>query len=80
MIAAVQVSHAMWFPSLLLRNLVLARGQFLNATGEMTQLVNCLISAVLDEISTNHSLGRASELAFDFLFALFPLILGDAFY
>src|ERR1700693_1714275 len=30
---------------------------------------------VFDEIGANNSLGRASELAFDFLFALFPLIL-----
>lgn len=34
-----------------------------------------LVRNVFDEIGTNHSLGRASELAFDFLFALFPLIL-----
>ena len=30
---------------------------------------------VFDDISANNFLGRASELAFDFLFALFPLIL-----
>ena len=30
---------------------------------------------VLRDISTNNSFGRASELAFDFLFALFPLLL-----
>ena len=30
---------------------------------------------VFREISANNSLGRASELAFDFLFALFPLVL-----
>ncbi len=34
-----------------------------------------LVRNVFDEISANHFLGRASELAFDFLFALFPLIL-----
>jgi membrane protein len=34
-----------------------------------------LVRSVFDEISANNSLGRASELAFDFLFALFPLIL-----
>ena len=34
-----------------------------------------LVSNVIEEIGRNHSLGRASELAFDFLFALFPLIL-----
>jgi membrane protein len=34
-----------------------------------------LVRNVFDEISANDSLGRASELAFDFLFALFPLIL-----
>jgi membrane protein len=34
-----------------------------------------LVRNVFGEIGTNHSLGRASELAFDFLFALFPLIL-----
>ena len=30
---------------------------------------------VFDDIRANNFLGRASELAFDFLFALFPLIL-----
>lgn len=34
-----------------------------------------LVRNVFDESSANNSLGRASELAFDFLFALFPLIL-----
>jgi membrane protein len=34
-----------------------------------------LASGVLDEIRANNLFGRASELAFDFLFALFPLIL-----
>jgi membrane protein len=34
-----------------------------------------LVRNVFDEICANNSLGRASELAFDFLFALFPLIL-----
>lgn len=34
-----------------------------------------LVRNVFDESNTNDSLGRASELAFDFLFALFPLIL-----
>lgn len=34
-----------------------------------------LVGSVFDEISANNYLGRASELAFDFLFALFPLIL-----
>jgi membrane protein len=34
-----------------------------------------LVRNVFDEISANNFLGRASELAFDFLFALFPLIL-----
>lgn len=34
-----------------------------------------LARSVLDEISANNFLGRASELAFDFLFALFPMIL-----
>jgi len=34
-----------------------------------------LVGNVFDEIRSNNSLGRASELAFDFLFALFPLIL-----
>lgn len=34
-----------------------------------------LARSVLGEISSNNFFGRASELAFDFLFALFPLIL-----
>jgi membrane protein len=34
-----------------------------------------LVGNVFEEISANNFLGRASELAFDFLFALFPLIL-----
>src|ERR1700719_1629194 len=34
-----------------------------------------LARKVAGEIRANNSLGRASELAFDFLFALFPLIL-----
>jgi membrane protein len=34
-----------------------------------------LVLNVFDQIKTNNTLGRASELAFDFLFALFPLIL-----
>jgi membrane protein len=34
-----------------------------------------LARRVLSEMRTNNSLGRASELAFDFLFALFPLML-----
>ncbi|MGB6431208.1 MAG: YhjD/YihY/BrkB family envelope integrity protein, partial [Candidatus Acidiferrales bacterium] len=34
-----------------------------------------IVGDVFDQIKANNSLGRASELAFDFLFALFPLIL-----
>jgi hypothetical protein len=37
LIAAVQASHARWFPSLPARNLGLARAQFRNATEGMTQ-------------------------------------------
>jgi hypothetical protein len=37
LIAAVQASHARSFPSLPVRNLVVARAQFRNATGGMTQ-------------------------------------------
>jgi hypothetical protein len=35
-------SHPRWFPSLPLRNLVLVRAQFRNATGGMSQQVKCL--------------------------------------
>jgi membrane protein len=34
-----------------------------------------LVGKVFDDVKANNFLGRASELAFDFLFALFPLIL-----
>jgi hypothetical protein len=50
--AAYKASHAMWFPSLPVRNLVLARAQFRNGTGGMTQQVKCLIKRRNRQVGT----------------------------
>ena len=57
LIAAVQASHARWFPSLPARNLGLARAQFRNATEGMTQQIKGLINDTCIQ-NQNGLLGR----------------------